>query len=139
MSIETPTISAATTLGPRTRGTDESALASVAAESTANQEGWDRVIAHTLVEWRDDPDRLCDIDVFPPSDAVIEFGIHLARQFRDDLKWPAPQRVAPNGDGGITFERWDGEDFQSVELEEDFSVFLSTFQGAKLVCRSRIV
>ncbi len=118
-----------------TRAVDESVLSS--GEFHANQVGWKQVIDDQLIEWGKDPSRLEDDGIEPPSGAIIGLACDLVRTMRDK-GLPPPLRVVPDGDGGIAFEWKNGPVFQTIEIEEDGSIELITFENSRLVSRQRI-
>ena len=107
------------------------------ASRTPNREyrfGWETIIDQYLVEWGRDPSVLMDEDFVPPSIAIIHKACQVARGLRDDGA-PPPLRVVPDGEGGISFERRAGSCFQSLNILEDGSIEILTFEDSKLVCR----
>lgn len=117
--------------GPTGAQDDVLAFASDAPELRA---AWERWIDRTLIEWGRDPSALADADVTPPSREVIAWAIEYAQRLAQ-LGLPAANRVAPNGDGGIVFERWSGDVSESIEIEDDGCIYYSAFDESKLVDR----
>ena len=93
---------------------------------------WDAMIDGYLVEWARDPTKLQDDDLVAPSARVIHRACQVALD-RRDAGWAAPLRVVPDGEGGIRFERRSGAIFQSLNICEDLSIELETYEDCKLV------
>ena len=65
---------------------------------------------------------------------MLRLAMDVAAVLRD-RNVEAPDRVIPNGDGGIVF-RWRSRDFTwSLELEADGSMETSLMEVNRLVCR----
>ena len=118
-----------------TRAVDDSVLSS--GEVYQNRLGWDNIIDVQLIEWGKDPSWLEDDGLEPPSRQIIGLACCVAQAMRDEGA-PPPLRVVPDGDGGIAFEWKDGTASCAVEIEEDGSVEMITFENSRLVSRQRI-
>ena len=118
-----------------TGAADESVLSS--GELHQNRMGWQKVIDDRLIEWGKDPSRLEDDGIEAPSRPIIVLACRVARVMRDAGK-PPPLRVVPDGDGGIAFEWKDGPASHAIEIEEDGSIEMITFENYRLVSRQRI-
>ena len=103
----------------------------------ADREEWDVSVLATLKEWAGNPELLRDDGVIEPSLASIYIAIDLATRWRDQED-PPPQRVVPNGDGGIAFEWWSNSKSVTIEFFEDGEVEVARFADAKLISRDRI-
>ena len=104
------------------------------AAGAANREVWNRVIDRNLVEWGVRPPDSGEEGFVPPTPTVIGLACQWAQRLRD-IGVAAPQRVVPDGDGGIAFERSDQEWFSSLDILADRSVELLTFRNCRLVTR----
>jgi hypothetical protein len=94
---------------------------------------WQEVFEQ-LAAWARDPDQLSDEDIEAPSGRMIQLAMDSAAVMRD-RNAEAPDRVVPNGDGGIVF-RWRSHEFTwSLELDADGSMETSLMEEDKLVCR----
>lgn len=109
-----------------TNAADERGLASVEHEREQSREAWQRLIDDYLVEWGRDLTRLAEDDLVAPSRELIDYACVVAMACRDDGV-PAPIRVVPDGEGGVSFEWHDGPDFRSVNVCEDGTVWFSLF------------
>ncbi|MHB1421927.1 MAG: hypothetical protein ACYC3I_01780 [Gemmataceae bacterium] len=96
-----------------------------------NRAKWQTVIDDTLVEWGRDPSRFAEDGLAPPSAKAIGAACQIALFLRD-YDYDAPLRVVPNGDGGIVFERSQGEIFETIEIQEDGSYEWATFNNGRL-------
>ena len=87
-----------------------------------------------LSAWARDPEQLSDEEIAAPSGRMLRLAMDVAAVLRD-RNVEAPDRVIPNGDGGIVF-RWRSCDFTwSLELEADGSMETSLMEENRLVCR----
>jgi len=122
---------------PTSRGTsDLGYLSFPLASSTTADSAWERIIDDRLIEWGRDPSRLADDGVVPPKREVVGWAIRLARILASKGA-DAPQRVVPNGDGGIVFERWSGANAETIEVLDDGDVYYTAFRASRLVHRER--
>lgn len=96
---------------------DDRSLATAARSREENRSGRQHVIDRHLVEWGGTEANLGDADLVPPTRQAIDLARRLGMLFRD-RGTPPPMRVVPNGDGGICFERWHGERFQTIEARQ---------------------
>lgn len=121
-------------------GTTVETLATDARNVDAIKEGWQCLIDYFLVEWGKDPLQLEDQEegIVAPSRRAIQIACNLARFMRDEEE-PAPTRVVPDGDGGISFERHDADLFFSLDIHADLTVELVTFRDCQLVSRRRLL
>jgi hypothetical protein len=100
-----------------TQGADDASLAVAGRELDANRQAWQRFIDEKLIEWGRDPSLLDDESVIPPSRPSVDTAVWLAMRLRDAGEVP-PLRVVPDGDGGIVFERWEGNLSESFEVSQ---------------------
>lgn len=105
--------------------------------SQANREAWQAIIDHKLIEWGRYPERLEENELIPPTPESIRVACDKARDMRDAGD-AAPQRVVPDGDGGIVFERWDGPMSEALEISEDGAVEYVCTQGTTVIDRRRV-
>jgi|GEM_PF-1577474 len=97
---------------------DDSLVTAGQNEGEVVRKAWNTLIDSKLIEWGRDPSLLEDDELIPPSRAAIQRAVDLAIRLRDEEKLPAPKRVVPDGDGGVVFERWEGEISESFEISE---------------------
>ena len=82
---------------------------------------WREFIDGQLTSWASDPGQLSDDGVVAPSAELVQLAMSVAKMLRDRSVEP-PDRIVPNGDGGIVF-RWCSGDFTwSLELDADGSL-----------------
>jgi len=93
-------------------------------------DGWRSVIDNYLVDWGQDPGRLEDDGIVPPSGIAVNAACTVALLLRDQAI-PAPLRVVPTGDGGIVFEWELGAAFYTLEVEQDGTIELSSFSDGR--------
>jgi hypothetical protein len=98
------------------------------------RERWQDAIDHKLIEWSRAPSPLEDVGVDPPTKETIQRAIRLAETFRDE-GFPAPESVVPDPNGGIVFERREGEVAEVCHLWDDGTTEYQRFEGARLVER----
>ncbi len=118
----------------QTTAAEDAGLASKQQEISA----WNRLIDHYLVEWGRHPEQLADEDFVPPSRPVIDRACQLAMQMRDN-GFAAALRVVPDGEGGVCFERIEGNLFFSLRVEPGRPVERLVFENHRLVLRELIV
>ena len=94
---------------------------------------WQEVIEQ-LAAWARDPEQLSDEGIEAPSDRMLRLALDVVAVLRE-RNVESPDRVIPNGDGGIVF-RWRSRDFTwSLELDADGSMETSLMEEDRLVCR----
>jgi hypothetical protein len=98
------------------------------------QAAWQRVIDQTLMDWLRDPGQLQDEGVVPPAGTIIRLSMDMAESFRDEGR-PAPDSVVVDPNGGIVFERREGNVSEVLHVWEDRTVEYMRFEGARLVER----
>ena len=103
-----------------------------------NRRGWDGFIDRCLVEWGRDPSALADEGLIPPSLKAINLACDIAMVFKDQGLAP-PTRVVPDGEGGVSFERVDGNLFVSLNVYADQTVELLAFDDCRLCTRHRLL
>ena len=137
--LETVTCSAPI-VGPVETGIIAETLATGTRERDAIKASWQRLIDTFLVEWGKDPLQLEDQEegIAAPSRQSIDCACRLGLLMRDSEE-PAPDRVVPDGDGGISFERHDGDLFLSLDIHADQTLELVTFRDCQLVSRCRLL
>ena len=117
-----------------TEGLGERLLASARAAEEKNREGWERMINSFLIPWGQDPSLLDDDEYAPPSAQIIQLAAQVAMKFRD-AGAPAPLRVIPDGEGGMSFERQDGKLFESLNISSEAEIELCVFVDCREVGR----
>jgi hypothetical protein len=98
---------------------------------------WQHVIDQTLMAWLRDPSQLDDDGIDPPNGTIIRLSMDLAENFRD-RGLPAPDSVVPDPNGGIVFQRREGNVSEEFHVWEDASVEYLRFEGTQLVERHPI-
>lgn len=96
-----------------------------------NRGKWDELIDYRLIEWERELD---DEGVEMASRRTISLAIQLSQLFRD-RGWAPPDRVVPDPNGGIVFERREGDASEVLHVWEDGTVEYSRFQGTRLIAR----
>jgi hypothetical protein len=66
-----------------------------------------------------------------PAPTVVSIGSAL--KLLASLKTPDAPSVAPNGDGGVSFEWEHGENLHGIEVDDQGGVRETIFKGAKLI------
>jgi hypothetical protein len=122
--------------GGETGAADRGALASTEHdERQLVRKAWNDVVDYKLIEWGRDPGLLDEDELIPPSSRAIDVAIRLARHLRDQGSAPPPTRVAPDGDGGIIFERWVNGSSESFEISDGGEVEYVLFHNGRVVIR----
>ncbi len=130
----TVTIATPISLG---RGAEDQALATEARKRERHRAPWQEIIDNKLIEWGRDLSQLEDEDIVPPTDTAIHQASQLAIACRDRAHAP-PDRVVPNGDGGIVFERWQGLVSETLEVFEDGSIEYAKYIDCRLQSRGPV-
>lgn len=98
------------------------------------RELWQRVIDKTLTMWLRDPSELEDDGIDAPSGAIVRLSLDLADScMESDLA--APDRIVPDPNGGIVFERREGNVSEVLHVWDDGSVEYMKFDGAQMIDR----
>lgn len=93
---------------------------------------WAELIDYKLIEWGSHPELLEDDGVCAPTRQALARGIDLAHRLAAK-GWPAPQRVSPDGDGGIVFEWRENDVSREIRIWDDGTGKWVVFDGMKLV------
>ena len=104
----------------------------------SNRASWQRIIDEKLIEWGANPEFFGNDDIESPGPDVVSLAIQIARDYRDTDQAP-PDRVVPDGDGGIVFERRSGSISENIRIGDDLTVEYVQMAGAKLMERKRIL
>jgi len=99
--------------------------------------GWNEVINYTLIEWGKSPESLDDDGIEPPNRQTVRRACDIAIALRDS-GLPCPERVLPNGNGGIVFEKEAGGRLCVFEIESDGLIEYREFLNGRLVHQSPI-
>lgn len=105
--------------------------------SERNRQAWDDLISYRLVEWGRNPSALADEDFEPPAIEVINLACRLASEMMN-VGWLPPTMVAPDGEGGVSFELIVGKFSQSLNISADGTVELLTFDDCRLITREPV-
>jgi len=91
----------------------------------------------TLMNWLRNPSQVEDEGVDAPSGTILRLSMDLAERLRDEGV-AAPDSVVPDPNGGIVFERRDGDVSEVIHIWDDGSVEYMRFLGTHLVVRSPV-
>ena len=95
---------------------------------------WQDLMDKQFSSWASDPEQLGDDGIEAPSVEIVRLARDVATVLREQ-NVESPDRVVPNGDGGIVF-RWRFGDFTwSLEVEADGSLESSLMEHDSLLCR----
>jgi hypothetical protein len=100
----------------------------------ANRDAWQRLIDEKLLDWLREPSQLEDEYIEAPNPTIIRLSLDLAEKYRDE-GLPAPDTMVPDPNGGIVFERYEGDVSEVLHVWNDGSVEYMQFQGTKLTER----
>lgn len=120
--------------------TDESLATNGRHKEKQRQEyrtAWQNVIFDKLIQWGQNPTSLDDGLIIPPTRPAVDVASQLALFLRDK-EAPPPQRVAPDGDGGIVFDRWSGTTSVSFEISSAGTIEFVELRNHRVVSRSPI-
>jgi hypothetical protein len=102
-------------------------------DEDSNKRAWDKLIDDQLIPWGRDPSQLEDDGLEPPSQALISKAAQLAVALRNQ-GFP-PMIVAPNGEGGISFEQRNALTTTLLDLRKDGSLEIINFENHCVVNR----
>jgi hypothetical protein len=99
---------------------------------------WQRLIDEKLIEWGRHPEQFEDEDGYkaPSADNLVR-ATEFITFCRDHGVGPA-LRMAPDGDGGVVFEWYEGAFCRYVEIHADGSMEYLVFEDARLLVRQSI-
>jgi hypothetical protein len=80
---------------------------------------WQSLVDDTLIDWGLLSDRPWGDEITPPSREVVSKAAKLAQKMKD---LPSPDRVVPDGDGGIVFEHRSNAGVEVMHVWDDGSV-----------------
>lgn len=115
----------------------ENSLASDLAQPIDNKERWQRVIDERLIEWGRYPHLLEDDDLISPTHLALQSAARLAIAMRDK-GLPPPTRVVPDRDGGIAFEKCDGERTTTIMISSVGSMEALIWLGSNIISQQRL-
>jgi hypothetical protein len=78
-------------------------------------------IMKTLERWRSDPPDWGE-DIKPPSLCIIELAERIARNLWTHRLQNAAMRVVPDAEGGLVFERYENDVYETLAVLADGSV-----------------
>jgi hypothetical protein len=101
-------------------------------------DGWDQCIDGKLIEWGRTPAFFGDEDeIIPPAPEIVSLATKIAGAYRE-MKFPAPDNVVPDGDGGIVFELSIGTMKEFIHIWDDGNVEYYRTSGTELVERYQL-
>lgn len=95
---------------------------------------WQDVVNRTLLMWLDGPPELEDHGIDPPDGTILRLALDYAEVLRDKGQ-PPPDRILPDPNGGLVFERRENGVTEILHVWEDGTVECQQFQGTRLVER----
>ncbi len=116
-----------------TKAATDNSLVDIAADAK-NRAAWEEIIDRCIIEWGINPPQSGEDDFEPPALPIIDLARDIVR-YCQDRGLVAPQRVVPDGTGGIAFEFTEGEWFETLRIYEDQSVEVLSFKDCHLVER----
>lgn len=104
------------------------------ASSDDSGAGWERIIDDFIVPWGQNPSLLDDEENTAPSARIMELVSQVTIKLRR-AGAPAPLRVVPDGEGGISFEWQEGKLFRSLDISCEGEIELCVFVDCREVGR----
>ena len=111
-------------------------LAFVPVVDKAAIDAWNQIIDR-LIEWGRNPANLADDDAEPPTASAIATAARVASMFRDTQAL-APTLVAPNGEGGLSFELRHSNGTDLLVIHADSTVEMICLQNHRVTDRFHI-
>ena len=96
---------------------------------------WQGLIDNKLLAWLNDPRQLADEGIDAPTQTIIRLAIDFAERWRDEGRVP-PDQIIPDPNGGIIFERKDGQITEAMHVWDDGQIEYFRFRGTKLEIRN---
>lgn len=124
-----------TEIGSSTSKKVGAAVESSAADRTAlfscstSTDGWNDCVDQ-FIKWGNEPGDAED-EFVPPSRKVLSIAAKFAIKYRN-LGYAQPERVVPDGDGGVVFEIHNGKLHEFIHVWDDGSVEYYCLLGTKL-------
>ncbi len=125
----------------------QNVVATSAAQNTASAgppqvdpqrtEAWKRVVEEDLVEWGRHPEEAEEDGAVPPTLVAIKTAIQVAQRF-GAVGAPEPHHTYWDCEGGITFEREDGEWLVRLVITASGAMDFVSFFHSKLVERKSV-
>jgi hypothetical protein len=96
---------------------------------------WRQIIS-TLLDWLKDPGQLEDIAYDAPTEVILMSAIGIAKMMINEPLFPAPQFVISDPNGGIVFQRSEGNTTEVIQIWDDEVIEYIRFQGTQVKERS---
>ncbi|HEY4760380.1 MAG TPA: hypothetical protein VIH42_07365 [Thermoguttaceae bacterium] len=100
-------------------------------EAEQNRTAWLEIIDRKLIDWGRSPGLIDEDGIVSPSIKSVAEAIELVHTMTNN-GCPAPMRVVCNADGGIVFEKQEGQFFETIEVYEDGSKEYCLFANSRL-------
>jgi hypothetical protein len=97
---------------------------------------WQAWLDDKLSDWERNPAQFDEEGFAPPSKMSLEKASQIARNWRDRT-WEAPERIVPNGEGGIVLEWRAGPDAETVEIDAIGEVETISYRDCRVRHRFR--
>lgn len=94
---------------------------------------WESIV-DSLLEWRNHPEQIVDEGLLPISRERLDDALWLADAMRKG-GFAAPMRVIPNTEGGVSFEHWNGDVFETIEIDSEGNAEARAFKGDRLIAQ----
>jgi len=120
-----------------TSASDDLTISRETPDNESSTRGWNNVINYTLIEWGKSPDSLEDEGIEAPDTTTVRRACEIAIALRDS-GFSCPDRVLPNGNGGIVFEKEMGARLFTYEIESDGPIEYREFLQGRLVRQSSV-
>lgn len=105
-----------------------------AQRNQAQREAWQDLIDRNLLTWLRNPSDIEDDGFDAPSPTILRLSLDLAERFREE-GLPAPDSIVPDPNGGIVFQRREGNVSEMLHVWDDGSVEYMCFHGTTLAER----
>ncbi|HEX8522845.1 MAG TPA: hypothetical protein VF669_11350 [Tepidisphaeraceae bacterium] len=100
-------------------------------------DAWNQIVDRSLIEWALHPERIEEDGLEAPTARSLDRAARIALNMRAKAT-PPPQRVAPDGDGGIVFEWMESEKHLTLACDRGGKLEIREFENGQLRHREQL-
>lgn len=121
--------------GYRSEAVADEALISVVSRDRQTTDGW-RACVRSLRQWRLSPPDW-DEGIVVPSRGILQLAEEIALILRQRGQ-AEPMRVLPDGEGGVVFERRQGQLYETLGVMADGCIELKRFRSGSMIFNEHV-